>query len=59
MIEYRTICRKCGACAGHPEDRVNGACHHCGSLDTREQFRSHLVVTWTDVTVFPVDEREL
>jgi hypothetical protein len=29
----RTICSRCGACAEHYNDRVDGKCHHCG--DTR------------------------
>ena len=27
--ETRLICGKCGACAGHEEDRVDGECHFC------------------------------
>lgn len=28
--DVRLICSKCGACAGHPEDRVGDKCRHCG-----------------------------
>lgn len=35
----RLICAKCGCCAGHDEDRVDGKCHHCGSVQTTVQVR--------------------
>lgn len=35
----RLICSKCGACAGHPEDRDGDKCRHCGERATVAQER--------------------
>lgn len=37
--EIRLICAKCGACAGHPEDRDGQRCRHCGERETVAQER--------------------
>jgi len=36
----RVVCVRCGACAGHPEDREGGLCRHCGERRTVEQTRT-------------------
>ena len=38
--ETRLICAKCGSCAGHFEDRINGCCHFCGAVKTISQKRN-------------------
>lgn len=43
----RLICANCGCCAGHDEDRVDGKCHHCGSVQTTVQVRKNN--GWFDV----------
>jgi hypothetical protein len=35
----RLLCAKCGACAGHPEDRDGDKCRHCGERATVDQER--------------------
>jgi len=40
MKKRRLICAKCGACADHEEDRVDGKCHHCGDTRTIKQIRT-------------------
>lgn len=37
--KIRLICAKCGACAGHPEDRDGDKCKHCGERATIAQER--------------------
>lgn len=37
--EIRTICSRCGACADHPDDRIDGRCHHCHETKTVTQRR--------------------
>jgi len=41
MEDIRLICEKCGACAGHVEDRDgNGRCLNCGCRATVVQERN-------------------
>ena len=40
MNDIRLICAKCGACAGHAEDRDGQRCRHCGERETIAQERT-------------------
>jgi DNA-directed RNA polymerase subunit RPC12/RpoP len=40
LQDIRLICARCGACAGHPEDRDGAHCRHCGARETIVQERN-------------------
>jgi DNA-directed RNA polymerase subunit RPC12/RpoP len=50
MDDIRLICAKCGACAGHPEDRDGQRCRHCGERETVVQKRD-ANGAWVDALV--------
>jgi hypothetical protein len=38
--ETRLICGRCGACADHKDDRIDGKCRHCRSPKLVTQMRT-------------------
>lgn len=50
--DTRIICSKCGACASHEIDRVNGKCHFCGASETTVQERNE-TGAWVNKVVLP------